>query len=256
MLQSTLNIEKKIYRQIVKGIGFYQKQMLRQPTLAEVKNFVRIMNENLVPISNFDEKVDHAVAKLEDLHVCCKLPGDLYALWDNNPMMLSQSFMHAQTRNVRFDLSEAHSHGLLPNLEVGGTENVHVQGLSFNSGVGNVAVLSERRKAGETIEMAEVGTFDENVGGGLPLDIADGNESVLSEALENVGESSGNRNVDKETISSNDYEAGSESSEHGVNQPVHDLNEDQYEDQGLHEPSSEEENNQAREDLNKDLNED
>lgn len=91
--QRTMNIEKKIYRNIVKGIGFYQNQMQRQPTLAEVKNFINIMNENLVPISQFDEKVNRAVAKLEELHVCCQLPDGVYALWDKNPLMMSQSLV-------------------------------------------------------------------------------------------------------------------------------------------------------------------
>lgn len=208
MSQSTLNIEKKIYRQIVKGIGYYQNQLLRNPTLAEVKTFVQIMNENLVPISNFDEKINQAIAKLEELHVCTRMPGDVYTLWDKNPNMPSRSFMHAQTPGVRFDFTEAYNCG----LNVGGMDNV--QGLPSDSGAGSSAVLHEtfkyaggKLRGGEVKEMATTEMHEEAQAGS-------------SDASADKGINEVNGTEETETHSNAEVQAGTgdASADEGVNE--------------------------------------
>lgn len=145
MSQSNINIEKKLYRHIVKGIGFYHNQLNKFPSLAEIKTFVQTSTQNLTPISRFDEKVEQAMGKLENLSVCYRMPEGVYALWTNHPALpVSKAPIH---RQVRFNLTEAHSFGLVANLGVVGEMEMmeSSSGLALNvtSEVANEAVLNE-----------------------------------------------------------------------------------------------------------------
>lgn len=82
MSQSKLKIEKKIFRYIIKGLRYYQDEMDRWPTLAELKVFIRVENENCMPISNFDAKVNQAVEDLVVTNECVRMSDGTIALVD------------------------------------------------------------------------------------------------------------------------------------------------------------------------------
>lgn len=48
---TTIKIESKIFRQLVKGLAFYEGQMNHSPTMEELKSFVLLEDKYLAQIS-------------------------------------------------------------------------------------------------------------------------------------------------------------------------------------------------------------
>lgn len=109
MTHSTLNIENKLYRQVLKGIGFYEQQQNHAPTMEEVKSFVLLENKNLSPISHLDEKLTQSLEKLEELHVCRRFPDNTFSLYNKNPVIQINELTRKranQSRTVRFEVTD------------------------------------------------------------------------------------------------------------------------------------------------------